>query len=274
MNYFCDVHVQSRQNEEARIFVVLDMEKVPESGLPNLTKEILMSNNQYKDFETKYRPKFVLAEYTVYSTESEIYASSQDEVFVGLIQNQSVEIVGQAELNIDCAKEKNAKRKTKKKKKKTSPVLKIALISGCLLAVAGSFLVGIFLGKSQSKEVSEEVSEKTANEDGMIIPVQEEIAENSEQITVSIDRSYSAVPREDLQIKGEIVDGSAQITLPEFDKNDFFTHVSGYTWGFSTNPDGKKIEYYGGVTYSFSEDTKLYRVLVKYGGGNCKQTKI
>lgn len=110
MNYFCDVHVQSRQNEEARIFVVLDMEKVPESGLPNLTKEILMSNNQYKDFETKYRPKFVLAEYTVYSTESEIYASSQDEVFVGLIQNQSVEIVGQAELNIDCAKEK--KRKT------------------------------------------------------------------------------------------------------------------------------------------------------------------
>ena len=90
-------------------------------------------------------------------------------------------------------------------------------------------------------------------------------------LTVTIDRSYSATPTEDLQLKGEIENGEASITLPEFDRTDFFTHVQGYTWGFSTDPNGKKIQYYGGMTYKFKEDTKLYRVLVKYGGGSGTQ---
>ena len=111
-------------------------------------------------------------------------------------------------------------------------------------------------------------TEKSAEEDGLLIPEQEQNEEAAQQITVSIDRSYSAVPTEDLQLKGAVVDGKAQITLPEFDKTDFFTHVAGYTWGFSSDPDAKKIEYYGGQTYQFTKDIKLYRVLTKYGGGS------
>ncbi|MDE5771336.1 MAG: hypothetical protein K2I06_06870 [Ruminococcus sp.] len=100
MNYFCDVHIQSRKDEEQRIFIVLDKEKFAESELPKLTKEILLANNQYKDFTAKYRPKIVLADYTVYSTNAEIYASSQNEVFEELIQNKNVQYIGKSELNV------------------------------------------------------------------------------------------------------------------------------------------------------------------------------
>lgn len=266
MYYFCDVHIQSRKDEEQRIFIVLENEKISDKELPNLTKEILIENNQYKDFTAKYRPKIVLVDYTVYSTDTEVYASLQDEVFEELIQNKDVQYIGKSELNIDCAKDKNSKRK---KKRKSSPVLKFGIAGGVIVVGVIAFGFGNTLGKSRANIVNEEVETMNiSNEDGMIIPEQAEISADAEQITVSIDRSYSAIPTEDLQIKGEVVDGVAQITLPEFDKTDFFTHVSGYTWGFSTSSDGKKIEYYGGSTYSFSKDTKLYRVLVKYGGGS------
>lgn len=266
MNYFCDVHIQSRKDQEKRIFIVLESEKFSDEKLPNLTKSILIENNQYKDFILKYKPKIVIADYKVYSTEEEVFASSQDEVFEELIQNEKVNFIGQSEINVDCAKDKNVK---KRRKKKFSPALKFGIAGGIIVLSVVAFGFGNVIGKSKSNTMTaEETAIIKANEDGMIIPEQAEIAENAEQITISIDRSYSAVPTEDLQIKGEVIDGVAQITLPEFDKTDFFTHVSGYTWGFSTNPDGKKIEYYGGSTYSFAKDTKLYRVLVKYGGGS------
>ena len=266
MNYFGDVHIQSRKDEEKRIFIVLDNEKISDKELPNLTKDILIENSQYKDFTLKYKPKIVAAEYKVYSTEEEIFASSQDEVFESLIQNEKADFIGQSEINIDCAKDKSIK---KRRKKKSSPALKFGIAGGMIVLSVIAFGFGNIIGKSKANiPTAEEAAIIKANEDGMIIPEQAEISENSEQITISIDRSYSAVPTEDLQIKGEVIDGVAQITLPEFDKTDFFTHVSGYTWGFSTNPDGKKIEYYGESTYSFSKDTKLYRVLVKYGGGS------
>jgi len=129
----------------------------------------------------------------------------------------------------------------------------------------GSFVAG----KNFNRQVAaEQTVVENVSEDGMIIPMQDSIEENSDTITISIDRSYSATPTEDLQLKGEIENGEAKITLPEFDRTDFFTHVVGYTWGFTSDPEGKKIQYYGGKTYSFKEDTKLYRVLVKYGGGS------
>lgn len=265
MNYFCDVHLQSRKDEEKRIFIVLDNENISDKELPNLTKSILIENNQYKDFTLKYKPKIVVADYKVYSTEEEIFASSQDEVFEELIQHEKVNFIGESEIQVDCAKDKNVK---KRRKKKTSPALKFGIAGGVLVLGVVAFGFGNIMGKSKANVETEEVTNVIASEDGMIIPEQAEISADAEQITISIDRSYSAVPTEDLQIKGEVIDGVAQITLPEFDKTDFFTHVSGYTWGFSTNPDGKKIEYYGGSTYSFSKDTKLYRVLVKYGGGS------
>lgn len=265
MNYFCDVHLQSRKDEEKRIFIVLDNENISDKELPNLTKSILIENSQYKDFTLKYKPKIVVADYKVYSTEEEIFASSQDEVFEELIQHEKVNFIGESEIQVDCAKDKNVK---KRRKKKTSPALKFGIAGGVLVLGVVAFGFGNIMGKSKANVETEEVTNVITSEDGMIIPEQAEISADAEQITISIDRSYSAVPTEDLQIKGEVIDGVAQITLPEFDKTDFFTHVSGYTWGFSTNPNGKKIEYYGGSTYSFSKDTKLYRVLVKYGGGS------
>ena len=45
-------------------------------------------------------------------------------------------------------------------------------------------------------------------------------------------------------------------------------HVPGHTWGFTSDPNSTKIEYYGGETYEFTQPVKLYRVFVKYGGGN------
>ena len=265
MNYFCSVHIQSKKDAEKKFFIVLENEKNTDNELPNLTKEILLENNSYKEFITQYKPKLVFADYRVYSTDSEIYASTQDDVFEHLIQSGQATCIGQSEINVDCAKDKHSGRR---KKKKTSPVLKAGIVGGVIVLSVSAFGLGNTLGKSQVVSTEKISTENTITDDGMIIPVQAEISPDAEQITISVDRSYSAVPTEDLQLKGEVVDGSAQITLPEFDKTDFFTHVSGYTWGFTTDPDGKKIEYYGGNTYSFSENIKLYRVLVKYGGGS------
>lgn len=261
MIYFCGVHVQSKANQERMIYVV--MEDTENGIVPELTKEILSENNQYKDFCAKYKPKFILAEYTMYSTEEKVYASTQDEVFEQIIAENNCQIVSRSELRF----EKTANN-GRKGKKKNSGFKKVGVLIVAILITFGAFVAGNKLGKQKVAVNDEVVMGKTSpNEDGMIIPEQMEIADNVQQITISIDRSYAAVPTEDLQLKGEVIEGKATITLPEFDKTDFFTHVSGYTWGFTTNPEGKKIEYYGGGTYEFSHDVKLYRVLVKYGGG-------
>lgn len=264
MNYFCCVHLQSKKDEERIIYIVLE-QKNEEN--PLLSKEVLIANSQYQEFVQKYRSKFVLAEYTVYATEQKVFASSQDEVFESLIEESKAEKIGQSEITVDCIKDKAS---GKRKKKKISPVMAASVLGGVLLVGVSGYGLGNIKGKSsaQSGNVTQNNDTRLIDENGMIIPEQNDIAEDAEQITISIDRSYSAVPTEDLQLKGEVIEGVAYITLPEFDKTDFFTHVSGYTWGFTTDPNGKKIEYYGGTTYAFSKDTKLYRVLVKYGGGS------
>ncbi len=260
MYYFCKVHLQSRKDEEKDIFVVLEQS----DSTPNLTKEFLMKNGQYQDYCLKYKPKAIAAEYTVYAVETEIYANTQDDAFQSYIDREDAKKIAQGEITIDCMKD----RSTKRKKKKNSPVMLMGIAGGILLVGVLAFGLGSKMGASNANTETNVQPAGNAAEDGMIVPEQVEIADDVQQITVSIDRSYSAVPTEDLQLKGAVVDGAAQITLPEFDKTDFFTHVSGYTWGFSTVPDGKQIEYYGGATYTFTADTKLYRVLVKYGGGS------
>ena len=260
MNYFCDTHIQSGKDQEKRLYIVLE-----QSGdeIPSLTKEKLLTIGQYRDFVQTYKPRLIMIDYTVYSTEHEIYASMQDEIFQNLIDNGDAERQASSELRIEGKADKN----NVKKRKQLSPV-GIVVIIGCVLAAGvGGLGVGKMLGNSGS---AEEITNDNAapDKDGLLIPEQEQLAADVEQITVSIDRSYSAIPTEDLHLKGAVVDGSAKITLPEFDRTDYFTHIEGYTWGFTSDPDGDKIEYYGGATYSFSEDTKLYRVLVKYGGGS------
>lgn len=264
MNYFCSVHLQSKKDEERTIYIVLESQT---AEAPSLTKPALLASGQYQEFVQKYRPKLVLAEYVVYATEQEIYASLQDDAFEDLISDEEqTRKIGQSEITVDCVKDKIS---GKKKKKKLSPVMTASICGGVLIVGFFGYGLGNMKGKS-TVQVSNAVQEddRLTDENGMIIPEQNEIAADAEQITISIDRSYSAVPTEDLQLKGEVVDGVAYITLPEFDKTDFFTHVPGYTWGFTTDPEGEQIEYYGGTSYAFKKDTKLYRVLVKYGGGS------
>lgn len=264
MNYFCSVHMQSKKDEEDTIYIVLE---VTSSDVPTLTKDILLANGQYQEFVQKHKAKFVMVEYVVYATEADIYASLQNEAFEAIIQNSETERVAQSELPIDCIKDKITGKK--KKKKKRSPVMIVSVSCGVLVVGIFGYGFGNMQGRTGAQSTDAVNQENyTVDENGMMIPEQAEIAEGADQITVSIDRSYYAVPTEDIQLKGEVVDGKAYITLPEFDRTDFFTHIPGYTWGFTSDPDGEKIEYYGGTTYAFSKDTKLYRVLVKYGGGS------
>lgn len=264
MKYFCDVHVQSRKDQERRIYIILE-QKEGSAEQPHLTKEILLQNIQYRDFCQTYKPKIVMVDYTVYSTEAEIYAGMQDDAFEMLIADEMTERIAQSELQMDSVKDKVSGGK---KRRKLSPTMVIALIGAVVMMGMAALGFGMKLGRSSAVTDTAVKTVEAPNEDGMLIPEQDPVVENSEQITITIDRSYASVPTEDLQIKGAVVKGEAEITLPEFDRTDFFTHVRGYTWGFSTDPDAEKIEYYGGQTYRFSRDTKLYRVLVKYGGGS------
>ncbi len=264
MIYFSYIHLQSGKDEEKTFFLILD----GNSENPTLTKEYLIASKQYADFKQTYKPKITYVDYTVYKTDCEIFASTPDDEIQVLINNGKCEKISSSELQIGSSQEKAIKKKSPKRKKK-SPVKTVAIIGVVSVIVLCAFGAGNKLGKrSQNNIVETPQPEQIVNQDGMIIPEQQEIPENAEQITVAIDRSYSSTPQEDIQLKGEVIDGVAQITLPEFDKTDFFTHVQGYTWGFNTDPDATKIEYYGGITYKFNADTKLYRVLVKYGGGS------
>ena len=263
MTYFCDVHLQSKKDQEKRLFIVIPNEDAAKMEIPNLTKEILKNNMQYQEFVGTYKPRIVMAEYTVYSTEQGgIDASTPDKVFSGLIEDGEVQKIAQSELQMDSTRDRIIGRK----RRKASPVMKGLLIGCVAFVVFAAFFGGSAVGRLTADVQQPEELQQA--EDGMLIPEQQEIDSRQEQITISIDRSYSAVPTEDLQLKGAVVNGAAAITLPEFDREDYFTHVPGYTWGFSTKPDGDKIEYYGGKTYSFRHDTKLYRVLTKYGGGS------
>lgn len=270
MYYFCQCHMQSRKDQEVDTYINLDSSKFKENETPNLTKEILLASRQYNDFITAYgkKPKIVNAEYTVYSTDEVISDDSQHEYLESLIQNGQAKKVASSELNIDCARDRLSLRK-----RKTLSPYKIAAVAGGAVVVGavaffGGRAMGYKLGTARAVSTGSMIDEETTvAEDGMIIPSQIELSDSVEQISVFIDRSYLAVPTEDVQLKGEVVNGKAKITLPVFDKTDYFSHVPGHTWGFSTDPHADKIEYFGGQTYSFSKDTKLYRVLVKYGGG-------
>ncbi len=184
-----------------------------------------------------------------------------------MIETGEAEIVSRGEMQINRNEKRDKNTGEIVRKRRVPKWLFLAIGSGFLLFSMAAFAAGRHFGRNTA--VTEMQTEPVnVAEDGLIIPKQDAVPDNAEQITVTIDRSYSAVPVEDLQLKGAVVKGKANITLPEFDKEDFFTHVPGYSWGFTSNPNGKKIEYYGGQAYDFTEDTKLFRVLVKYGGGS------
>lgn len=268
MNYFCRTTIEAAKDKIRTFFMMVEAD--PKSNTPpSLKKEVLLEQHEYKEFLLLYHPKAtIMVDYILYQTEENVHAATQPEIFEDLIQSGKATILSSGELQIEPTDKKD-KGGVVRKKKKSSPLLVLGIVSGVAIISLISFQGGKMLGLSHKGNADTESNPGIIAEDGMIIPVQNVIADDAEQITVSIDRSYAAVPTEDLQLKGTVgADGSAQITLPEFDKTDFFTHVSGYTWGFTTDPDGTEIEYYGGKTYAFQADTRLYRVLEKYAGGS------
>ena len=264
MKYFCKVRLEAGKDQETTLFLILD---AADGEVPELSKAAVVESREYRLFTQGVRSKVVVAEYSVYRTETEITANLENERFERLIETGAAEIVSSGEMQIDRNEKRDRKTGEIVRKRKKSPVLFMAIAGSVMMLSMAAFAIGKSFGRGTAMT---ETSFESANvaEDGLIIPKQDEIVDNAEQITVTIDRSYSAVPVEDLQLKGAVIKGKANILLPEFDKTDFFTHVPGYSWGFTSDPNGKKIEYYGGQAYDFTADTKLYRVLVKYGGGS------
>ncbi len=261
MKYFCKVRLESGKDSETTLFLILD---ATGDEVPQPDKRLISECREYRLFMQGRHAKTVMAEYTVYRTETEITANLENSRFEKLIADGDAETVVSGEMRID----RGEKHKAGSPRGKKKTLLKILLL---LLAADVIVMCAFAFGKRFGRDTADtEPPEEAVNvaEDGLIIPPQDAVSDDAEQITVTIDRSYSAVPVEDLQLKGAAVKGKANITLPWFDKEDFFTHVRGYSWGFTSDPDGKKIEYYGGQSYDFTEDTRLYRVLVKYGGGS------
>ena len=263
MKYFCKVRLESGKDSETTLFLILD---AADGEVPQPDKRLIAESREYRLFTQGRHAKLVVAEYSVYSTEKDITANLENERFERLIETGEAEIVSTGEMQI-ARNEKRDKSGAVIRKRSFPKWLIPAIIGGAAMFSMMAFAVGRNFGRGSAVTDLPAESVNVA-EDGLIIPKQDAVPDNAEQITVTIDRSYSAVPVEDLQLKGAVSKGKANILLPEFDKEDFFTHVPGYSWGFTSDPDGKKIEYYGGQAYDFTEDTKLYRVLVKYGGGS------
>ncbi len=260
MKYFCKIRLESGKNSETTLFLILD---AAGDEVPQPHTRLISECREYRLFIQGRHAKTVMAEYTVYRTETEITANLENSRFEKLIADGNAETVASGEMRIDRGE----------KHKAGSPHGKKKMVVKILLLLLAADVIGMFaytFGKrfGHDSDAPNTPEESVVTEDGLIIPPQDAVSDDAEQITVTIDRSYSAVPVEDLQLKGAVNKGKANILLPEFDKEDFFTHVPGYSWGFTSDPDGKKIEYYGGQAYNFTEDTKLYRVLVKYGGGS------
>ena len=239
MKYFCKVRLESGRDQETTLFLILE---APDGEEPELTKTAVIESREYRLFVEKKHTKIVVAEYSVYRTETEITANLENERFDRLIESGAAEIVSSGEMQIDRNEKRDRKTGEIVRKRKKSPVLFLAVAGGVMMFSMLAFAAGKNFGRGTALP---ETSFESANvaEDGLIIPKQDEITGNAEQITVTIDRSYSAVPVEDLQLKGAVIKGKVNILLPEFDKTDFFTHVPGYSWGFTSDPNGKKIEY-------------------------------
>lgn len=267
MKYFSKTNVCFEGNSEKdKLLYVMLPDPKNENEPPMLTKEILFENQEFRGIVGNTKQLITII-YTVYKTEAkDVNASWKTEQFDALIERgDAINCSATQDFFIEGTKD-NKPKKVKKSKTsiwKTIGIITLSLLAGMVLA-----LVIIKKIAPNNNSTSNMQGQKDENIDGLIIPKQQEISSDTEQITISIDRSYAAVPTEDLQLKGALVDGAAQIELPSFDKEDFFTHVAGYTWGFSTDPNSEKAQYYGGQTYTFKEDTKLYRVLIKYGGGS------
>ncbi len=281
MSYFFSAcTLRSNKENEKKIFIIYNPE---DEKNPVFKKDMLISSSQYRLFvsETK-KINTVYVTYETYKTDEYVDASTKSDVFEkNITEKKAVKISG-GDFILDVKSKETkifgGKKCNTRKKSKTGFFKKIVFIAGFLIvistAVFGGMLIGIkYFSKTDNTVSKTQITDSVSTIDGMIIPSNNELNDNPDvqQITISIDRSYSSVPKEDIQLKGMVVNGVAEIEMPSFDRDDYFSHVPGYTFGFSTEKGSDKIEYYGGEKYKFTSDTKLYRVLVKYGGGSGTQ---
>jgi hypothetical protein len=274
MKYFYHIQVNPPKEKAMNFFILSKLTDLPDGNITPLAKEMtaekVKQNPAYAAVARKNHNR-VMVVYTIYQTESELQKIAK----TNFAENLQLLIDGGDAVQLSCGElvitndNSSPARGGKKKKRKSSKKLKIM---SAFLAVI-SLLVGIGIGMNiRSGEIAEESGNiLRAGEgefEGLIMPEMREFPPNAQLVTITIDRSYFAVPRENIQLQGAVANGAATITLPAFDRRDFFHHVPGHTWGFSTDPNASRIEYYGGATYQFTEDVKLYRVLTRFGGGS------
>lgn len=221
MKYFSKVRLEAGKDNETTLFLILDTADGEE---PALDKAAVIESREYRLFTQGVHSKLVVAEYSVYRTELDITANLENERFERIIETGEAEIVSSGEMQIPRNEKRDRKTGEIVRKHKRSPFLILAFAGGAVAFSMAAFAVGKSFGRGT---VLPETPIESANvaEDGLIIPKQEQISDSAEQITVTIDRSYSAVPIEDLQLKEVVSKGMANILLPEFDKTDFFALI-------------------------------------------------
>jgi len=225
LNYFSKVRLEAGKDHETILFLILD---AGDSEEPTLDKAAVIESREYRLFTQGVHSKLVVAEYSVYRTELDITANLENERFERIIETGEAEIVSSGEMQI-ARNEKRDKSGAVIRKRSFPKWLIPAIIGGAAMFSMLAFAVGKNFGRNTAVTEMQTESVNVA-EDGLIIPKQDTVPDNAEQITITIDRSYSAVPVEDLQLKGAVSKGKANILLPEFDKEDFFTHVPGYSY--------------------------------------------
>jgi hypothetical protein len=234
MRYFFHVHVEARQNEEISFFVLSQITAIADGKIKSLTQELtaekVKQNPAYAELAKK-KYKRVMVDYIIFQTETEITQTDDlNTRLQAILDDGEATRLACGELEICSSKNAGSDRKSgsgKKKNKKLNS--KSYLVIGTLLIVA--LFCGIAVGQqiSGTQIVTPQRPPIVHSEfEEFIMPVIPEFPPEAELVTITIDRSYFAVPREDLQLQGVIINGIATITLPAFDRNDFFTHVPGH----------------------------------------------
>jgi len=114
MKYFSKVHAQSAQNYDTTFYIVLDEDNTTH----NLTKEVLSSNNQYKEFAEKKenRRKDIYVDYIVYSTEADVNNAMNNEIFEDLINSDKAKFLSQSEIAMRKKLKRQSRRKNQRRK--------------------------------------------------------------------------------------------------------------------------------------------------------------
>ena len=121
MKYFCKIRLESGKNSETTLFLILD---ATGDEVPQPDKRLISECREYRLFMQGRHAKTVMAEYTVYRTETEITANLENSRFEKLIADGNAETVASGEMRIDRGKKHKAGSPRGKKK----TLLKIAAL--------------------------------------------------------------------------------------------------------------------------------------------------